>query len=69
MRYIYLLLFLLLVWFLVDEFILQDRSDEGLTTVRDKWKDLGSRFHLVFGILAVLILAFLLIRLVIDQVW
>ena len=53
MKYLTVLLFILLAWFLIDEFVFQDRESEGLDTYGDKWKDLGRRLHLVFGILAV----------------
>ncbi len=53
MKYLTVLLFIILAWFLLEEFVFQDRKSEGLETYGDKWKDLGRRLHLVFGILAV----------------
>ncbi|MFC1835531.1 hypothetical protein ACFL2Q_12465 [Thermodesulfobacteriota bacterium] len=68
MRYILVLAYLLLAWLLIDEFVLKDRSREGLDTFRDKWKDLGSRLHMVFGILALLMMAFLAVRFVFGAI-
>jgi hypothetical protein len=47
----------------VDEFVLRDRSDQGLDTYQDKVKDLRKRLHWVFGALAALIILYFLIRL------
>ena len=66
MRYIYLIFFLLIAWLLFDEFILKDRSSEGLDNYRDKLRDLGKRLHFIFGVLAVVAVLFLLVRLIIQ---
>ncbi len=65
MRYVYLALLVLIAWLLLDEFVLKDRSSEGLGTYRSKWTDLGRRLHFVVGVLAVLMLVFLLIRFIV----
>ncbi len=64
MKYLTLLALALALWFLIDEFVLQDRKSEGLDGYGDKWRDLGRRLHVVFGILAILILLFMVGRLV-----
>ena len=66
MRYVTLLVFLLAAWLLINEFVLKDRRREGLETYGEKLKDLGGRFHLVIGILAVLVLIVLLVRLLLS---
>ena len=66
MKYVTLLVFLLAAWLLINEFVLKDRRREGLDTYGEKLKDLGGRFHLVIGILAVLVLILMVIRLVIS---
>lgn len=69
MKYLTLLAFGLLVWFLVDEFVIQDRSREGLDTYQDKVKDMKKRFHWVFGLLAAIIIAYFLVRLAYRIFW
>jgi hypothetical protein len=69
MRYLIVLAVFLAAWFLIDEFILQDRSSEGLTSFPDKLRDLGKRFHLVFGILAVMIVLMLVARALYQWLW
>jgi DMSO/TMAO reductase YedYZ heme-binding membrane subunit len=68
MKYLMLLVFGLLAWMLIDEFVFQDRGAEGLDTFGDKLKDLGKRFHIVFGILAVLILLSLAVQAILYSV-
>ncbi len=68
MKYLMLLAFTLVAWVLIQEFVLQDRGSEGLDTVGDKLKDLGKRFHIVFGILAVLLIASIAVRAILRAV-
>jgi hypothetical protein len=65
MRYLILLAFILAGWVLIDEFIFKDRGEEGLETYGDKWRDLGRRLHMVFGILAILVLIIFVVRLIV----
>jgi hypothetical protein len=69
MKYLTLIFFGIIVWVLVDEFVLSDRSEEGLETVGDKFKDLRKRLHWVFGLLAALIIAYFLVRLAYRIMW
>jgi hypothetical protein len=62
MRYLLILLLLLALWFLLDEFLLKDRRSEGLSSLTEKLKDLGSRVHWSFGVLAVLIIIIFVFR-------
>jgi hypothetical protein len=62
MRYFTILVFVILVWVVLAEFVFKDRSSEGLTSVWEKLKDLGGRFHLAMGILAVLIAIYFVAR-------
>jgi hypothetical protein len=62
MRYLLILLLLLALWFLLDEFLLKDRRSEGLGSLTEKLKDLGSRLHWSFGVLAVLIIIIFVFR-------
>ncbi len=66
MRYFLLIAVLLSLWMLVQEFLLSDRSEEGLDTFGAKLRDLGKRLHVVFGIMAVLIVVYLLVRVTIK---
>lgn len=69
MRYLILIVFVLAAWLLIEEFVFSDRRSEGLETYGDKWKDLGRRLHLVFGILAVLVLVIMVVRLIVNSVF
>jgi hypothetical protein len=62
MKYFTILVFVILVWIVLAELVFKDRSSEGLTSVREKLKDLGGRFHLAMGILAVLIAIYFVAR-------
>ena len=62
MRYFLIFLLLVALWLILDEFILQDRGSEGLNSIVDKLKDLGSRVHWSIGFLAVLIIVVLVLR-------
>ena len=62
MRYFLIFLILLALWLLLDEFLLQDRGSEGLNSITEKLKDLGSRVHWSVGVLAVLIVVILVLR-------
>jgi hypothetical protein len=63
MRYLLVFLLLVAIWFLFDEFLLKDRRSEGLNSLREKLKDLGSRLHWSIGILAVLMVIIFVLRL------
>jgi|WetSurSiteA1Bulk_404760.scaffolds.fasta_scaffold20430_2 hypothetical protein len=63
MRYLVGFLLLVALWFLFDEFLLKDRRSEGLNSLREKLKDLGSRLHWSIGILAALMVIILVLRL------
>jgi hypothetical protein len=63
MRYLLVFLLLVALWFLFDEFLLKDRRSEGLNSLREKLKDLGSRLHWSIGILAVLMVIIFVLRL------
>lgn len=63
MRYLIVFLLLVAIWFLFDEFLLKDRRSEGLNSLREKLKDLGSRLHWSIGILAVLMVIIFVLRL------
>lgn len=62
MKYFTILVFVILVWAVLAEFVFKNRSSEGLTSVWEKLKDLGSRFHLAVGILALFIIIYFLAR-------
>jgi uncharacterized membrane protein len=64
MKYFALLVFLILIWMIMSEFVLADRKSEGLTSVWQKLRDLGSRFHLAVGVVAILILIYFVVRFV-----
>lgn len=50
------------LWLLLDEFLLKDRRSEGLNSLTEKLKDLGSRLHWSIGILAVLMVIIFVLR-------
>jgi hypothetical protein len=50
------------LWLLLDEFLLKDRRSEGLNSLTEKLKDLGSRLHWSIGIIAVLMVIIFVIR-------
>jgi hypothetical protein len=62
MRYLLIFLLLVALWLLLDEFLLKDRRSEGLNSLTEKLKDLGSRLHWSIGILAVLIVIIFVLR-------
>jgi hypothetical protein len=62
MRYLLIFLLLMALWLLLDEFLLKDRRSEGLNSLTEKLKDLGSRLHWSIGILAVLIVIIFVLR-------
>ncbi len=68
MRYLLILLLLVALWFLLDEFLLKDRRSEGLSSLTEKLKDLGSRLHWSVGILAVFIVIIFVLRFLLRAV-
>lgn len=62
MRYLLIFLLLLALWMLLDEFLLKDRRSEGLNSLTEKLKDLGSRLHWSIGVLAVLMVIIFILR-------
>ena len=62
MRYLLIFLLLLALWLLFDEFLLKDRRSEGLNSLREKLKDLGSRLHWSIGVIAVLMVIIFIVR-------
>jgi hypothetical protein len=62
MRYLLIFLLLMALWLLLDEFLLKDRRSEGLNSLMEKLKDLGSRLHWSIGILAVLMVIIFVLR-------
>ena len=62
MRYLIIFLLLMAIWLLLDEFLLKDRRSEGLNSLTEKLKDLGSRLHWSIGIIAVLMVIIFVIR-------
>jgi hypothetical protein len=62
MRYFIIFLLLMALWLLLDEFLLKDRRSEGLNSLTEKLKDLGSRLHWSIGIIAVLMVIIFVIR-------
>ncbi len=62
MKYLTILVFLLVTYYVIGEFVLKDRSSEGLTCAADKWKDLGRRIHQSVGIIAALMIIILVAR-------
>ena len=62
MRYLLIFLLLMALWLLLDEFLLKDRKSEGLNSLMEKLKDLGSRLHWSIGILAVLMVIIFVLR-------
>jgi hypothetical protein len=68
-KYLVLLFLVLAAWFVIEEFVLRDRGSQGLHTYREKWKDLARSIHMVFGILAGLIVALMVVRLVMTSFW
>ncbi len=62
MRYLLIFLLLMALWLLLDEFLLKDRRSEGLNSLTEKLKDLGSRLHWSIGILAVLMVVIFVLR-------
>ncbi len=62
MRYLLTFLLLLALWLLLDEFLLKDRRSEGLNSLTEKLKDLGSRVHWSIGVIAVLMVIIFVLR-------
>ncbi len=62
MRYLLTFLILLALWLLLDEFLLKDRRSEGLNSLTEKLKDLGSRVHWSIGVIAVLMVIIFVLR-------
>jgi hypothetical protein len=62
MRYLLIFLLLMALWLLLDEFLLKDRRSEGLNSLTEKLKDLGSRLHWSVGIIAVLMVIIFVVR-------
>jgi hypothetical protein len=62
MRYLIIFLLLMALWLLLDEFLLKDRRSEGLNSLTEKLKDLGSRLHWSIGIIAVLMVIIFVLR-------
>lgn len=62
MKYFALLVFLILVSLLMVEFVFKDRAAEGFTSLWQKLRDLGSRFHLAMGVAAVFIVLYFVVR-------
>jgi hypothetical protein len=62
MRYLFIFLLLMALWLLVDEFLVKDRKSEGLNSLTEKLKDLGSRLHWSIGIIAVLLVIIFVLR-------
>lgn len=72
MKYLTITVFFLVIYYVVGEFVLKDRSSEGLTSSAEKWKDLGRRIHQSVGIVAVLMIIILVARFIyhsIDSYW
>ncbi len=72
MKYLTLIILFLVIYYVIGEFVIKDRSSEGLTNASDKWRDLGSRIHQSVGIIAVLMIVILVIRFIyhtIDSYW
>ncbi|MEW6533153.1 MAG: hypothetical protein AB1473_20140 [Thermodesulfobacteriota bacterium] len=66
MKYVILVALLLLALAVVQEFVLRDRSSEGLKGYGAKLKDLGRRLHVIFGVLALFLAALLAVRLLLK---
>jgi DMSO/TMAO reductase YedYZ heme-binding membrane subunit len=61
MKYLLILVFALTVLLLVKQLVLNRKSPDGLGSLVAKIKDLGTRFHLAIGIMAVLIIVYFLV--------
>ncbi len=64
MKYLLVLIIVLAVWGLVDQFLRKDRSSEGTGSFFDELKDLGRNLHVMMGILAVIIVILFVARLI-----
>ncbi len=56
MKYIILLATIVLIWLLVQEVISAAGTSGKGFSLRDKWRNLGSRVHIAVGLLAALII-------------
>jgi hypothetical protein len=56
MKYIVLLATIVIVWLLVQEVITAAGTSGKGVSLRDKWRNLGSRVHIAVGLLAALII-------------
>jgi len=69
MKYLLVLIIVLALWSLVDQFIRKDRSSEGRGSFFDELKDLGRNLHVMMGILAVIIIILFAARLIYQGLW
>lgn len=64
MKYLYLVFLILVGWTLFDFLILKNRSQGGSGSVIDELKYIGRNFHIMMGVLAILVVVFFLARLI-----
>ena len=64
MKYLLVLIIVLAVWSLVDQFIRKDRSSAGTGSFVEDLKDLGRNLHVMVGILAIVIIILFVARLI-----
>jgi uncharacterized membrane protein len=64
MKYLLVLIIVLAVWSLLDQFIRKDRSSEEGGSFFNDLKDLGRNLHVMMGILAVIIIIMFVARLI-----
>lgn len=63
MKYLYLVFLILVGWTLFDLLILKNRSQGGSGSVIDELKYIARNFHIMMGVLAILVIVFFLARL------
>jgi hypothetical protein len=56
MKYIVLVATIVIVWLLAQEIITAADASGKRVSLRDKWRNLGSRVHIAVGLLAALII-------------
>ncbi len=63
MKYVIPLVLVLAAWLIIDRLVLATSDPGAMGSFGEKMRALGRKIHLVFGIVAVLLLALVLLRL------
>lgn len=69
MKYLLVLVIVLAVWSLVDQFIRKERPSGDTGSLLDELKDLGRNLHVMVGIIAVIIIILFVARLIYQSLW